>query len=36
MSEWSLSKLLEHLHSDIQKKLQTVRETMGHPVSKVT
>jgi hypothetical protein len=34
MSDWSLEKLLASLHAEIQKQLQTVRETMGHPGSK--
>lgn len=34
MSEWSLPRLLENLHTDIQHKLKTVRQTMGHPVAK--
>ena len=34
MTKWSLSKLLEGLHDDIQRRLETVRETMGHPGTK--
>lgn len=34
MSAWSLSRLLSSLHRDIEHRLQTVRETMGHPGSK--
>ena len=34
MTEWSLSKLLAGLHDDIQKRLETVRATYGHPGSK--
>lgn len=34
MSDWSLSTLLSHLHSDIERKLNTARETMGHPGTK--
>lgn len=28
---WSLPRLLEHLHQDIERRLQAVRETMAHP-----
>lgn len=31
---WDLNQLLGNLHSDIHQKLQAVRQTMGHPVSK--
>lgn len=34
MSDWSLKKILSGLHDDIQRRLETVRETMAHPVSK--
>ncbi len=34
MSEWSLSKLLANLHRDIQTRLETVRESYGHPGTK--
>ena len=34
MTTWSLSKLLEGLHDDIQQKLETVRTTFGHPGTK--
>ena len=34
MTEWSLSKLLESLHKDIQHRLETVRASMGHPGAK--
>lgn len=34
MTEWSLSVLLASLHDDIQRKLETVRKSLGHPVSK--
>jgi hypothetical protein len=34
MADWSLKKLLEGLHDDIHQRLDTVRKTMGHPVSK--
>src|SRR5258706_11590956 len=31
MSNWSLSKLLEGLHDEIQSRLETSRKTFGHP-----
>lgn len=34
MSEWSLEQLLSSLHVDIQQKLETVRKSLGHPVTK--
>jgi Domain of unknown function (DUF6602) len=34
MTEWSLSVLLAGLHDDIQRKLETVRRSFGHPTSK--
>ena len=34
MTEWSLSQLLAGLHDDIQHKLETVRKSLGHPVTK--
>jgi hypothetical protein len=34
MSNWSLSKLLESLHADIQQRLSTARATLGHPGTK--
>jgi hypothetical protein len=34
MTDWSLSVLLAGLHNDIQQKLETVRKSLGHPVSK--
>jgi hypothetical protein len=34
MTEWSLSVLLSDLHDDIQKKLEIVRKSFGHPVAK--
>jgi hypothetical protein len=34
MTEWSLSVLLAGLHDDIQQKLDIVRRSLGHPVSK--
>jgi len=34
MTEWSLSVLLAGLHDDIQQKLDIVRKSFGHPVSK--
>jgi hypothetical protein len=34
MSEWSLSVLLAGLHDEIQRKLETVRRSFGHPTSK--
>ncbi len=34
MSNWSLSKLLEGLHDEIQSKLETSRKTLGHPSTK--
>lgn len=30
MSGWSLEKMLSNLHEDIQRRLQSVRETIGH------
>ena len=34
MSEWSLKDVLSGLHDDIQNRLETIRKTMPHPVSK--
>lgn len=34
MTDWSLSVLLAGLHDDIQQKLEIVRKSLGHPVSK--
>ena len=34
MSDWSLKKVLSGLHNDIHRRLETVRETMAHPVTK--
>jgi hypothetical protein len=34
MSDWSLSVLLAGLHDDIQRKLETVRQSFGHPGTK--
>ncbi|MBX3491535.1 MAG: hypothetical protein KF899_01095 [Parvibaculum sp.] len=34
MSDWSLKKILSGLHDDIQRRLETVRETMAHPGTK--
>lgn len=34
MTEWSLSVLLAGLHDDIQQKLELVRKSFAHPVSK--
>lgn len=34
MTNWSLTTLLEGLHDDIHKQLETARKIMGHPVSK--
>ena len=34
MSDWSLPVLLSSLHKDIERKLETVREAMGHPGAK--
>lgn len=34
MTEWSLSVLLAGLHDDIQRKLETVRQSFGHPTTK--
>ena len=34
MTEWSLEQLLASLHDDIQQKLETVRESFGHPGAK--
>jgi hypothetical protein len=34
MTEWSLPVLLAGLHDDIQRKLETVRQSFGHPTTK--
>lgn len=34
MTNWSLPKLLESLHNDIARRLETVREAMAHPDAK--
>ncbi len=34
MTEWSLARLLDSLHTDIQQKLATVRSNFGHPGAK--
>jgi hypothetical protein len=34
MSDWSLPRILAGLHDDIQRRLETVRATFGHPVTK--
>jgi hypothetical protein len=34
MTDWSLSQLLAGLHNDIQQRLETVRKSFGHPVTK--
>lgn len=34
MADWSLSKLLEGLHDDIHQRLETARNTLGHPGTK--
>ncbi|MEA3015195.1 MAG: hypothetical protein QOD42_3740 [Sphingomonadales bacterium] len=34
MSEWSLGQLLSSLHEDIQHRLATVRQSLGHPGTK--
>lgn len=34
MSGWSLTQLLSGLHDDIQQRLKTVRESIGHPGTK--
>jgi hypothetical protein len=34
MTEWSLSVLLAGLHDDIQRKLETVRQSFGHSTTK--
>ena len=34
MSGWSLARLLEALHDDIESRLKTVRESLDHPVVK--
>lgn len=34
MTTWSLSQLLEGLHDDIQKRLETCRKSFGHPGTK--
>ena len=34
MTDWSLTQLLASLHDDIQRRLETVRKTLGHPGTK--
>jgi hypothetical protein len=34
MSEWSLTQVLHSLHEDIEQKLEIIRKTLNHPVSK--
>ena len=34
MTKWSLATLLEGLHDDIQRQLETARKTLGHPGAK--
>ena len=34
MSDWSLKNVLAGLHDDIQQRLETVRKTIAHPVTK--
>ncbi|MDH4185385.1 MAG: hypothetical protein OEV08_00180 [Nitrospira sp.] len=34
MTDWSLSQLLAGLHDDIQQRLEIVRKSLGHPVTK--
>lgn len=34
MSDWSLTVLLSELHNDIQRRLETVRKSFGHPSTK--
>jgi hypothetical protein len=34
MTDWSLSQLLAGLHDDIQQRLETVRKSFGHSVTK--
>jgi hypothetical protein len=34
MTEWSLTQLLASLHNDIEQRLQIVRQSLGHPVTK--
>jgi len=34
MTDWSLSMLLGRLHDDIQHRLETARQSFGHPVTK--
>jgi len=34
MSDWSLSQLLSGLHEDIERRLEAVRKTFGHPTAK--
>jgi hypothetical protein len=34
MTDWSLPKLLAGLHDDIERRLQTARESFGHPTAK--
>lgn len=34
MTDWSLARMLGSLHNDIQRRLETVRETLAHPGAK--
>ena len=34
MSEWSLERLLANLHDDIHRRLETARQSFGHPGTK--
>src|SRR5713101_7616995 len=34
MTEWSLPRILAHLHNDIEQRLAAAREVLGHPVAK--
>ena len=34
MTDWSLSQLLAGLHDDIRQRLETVRKSFGHSVTK--
>jgi hypothetical protein len=34
MTDWSLARMLGSLHNDIQRRLETVRETLAHPGTK--
>lgn len=34
MTEWSLARLLANLHDDVERRLQIVRDSLGHPTTK--